>query len=170
MSGRIYISGINEMPRHVRQLGPSHLISIVQPEYQPPRPVEIDPGRHLRIAVHDVSEPDGWSVVIDHDDIRRMIDFVDAWDPDAGDLLVHCLAGVSRSTATALISHWRKTGDAAASARCLREAAPYAVPNRLIISLADEVLGLGGELERARQLMGSPDAPFLEERLATLRL
>ncbi|MEE2778002.1 MAG: hypothetical protein VYE73_14700 [Acidobacteriota bacterium] len=167
---RIHITGLSQMPMHVRELGPTHLISVVQPEYQPQRPPEIPEERHLRIAVHDVSEDDGWSVVVGTPEIRRILEFAESWEPEGGDLLVHCLAGVSRSTATALIAHYLKTGNALASAIALRRSVPYAVPNRRIVELADDELELGGGLISARERMGPPTSPFYEERLATLEL
>ena len=82
---------------------------------------------------------------------------------------MHCYAGVSRSTATALIAATMKTGDAHWSALRLRAAAPHAAPNRRIISLADEVLDLGGELETASAAMGDP-VGVVEGPLTVLRI
>ena len=160
MTRKIIITGLYEMPEHVRNLRPSHLISVIQPELQPARPPEIRESRHLRVQVHDVSEPDGWSVIPEAEHVHEIAAFVDAWDPGGGSLLVHCYAGVSRSTATALVAHSIKTGDPFASARALREAAPHAAPNRRIVLLADAVLGLGGSLVEAVETMGERD--FLE--------
>lgn len=170
MNGHIYISGLFHMPRLVRELRPSHLISIIQPELQPRRPAEITTERHLRIAVHDISEADGFSVLPQADDVRTLLDFAESWSPNDGSLLVHCYAGVSRSTAAALITHFLKTGDADASARSLREAAPYAAPNRRILDLADSELGLDGALARASESMGPPRFQLMEETLAALAL
>ena len=158
------------MPLHVRELGPTHLVSIIQPELQPERPPAIPSQRHLRVAVHDVSEDDGWSVLVQPPDVRQVIEFFDAWEPDAGSLLVHCYAGVSRSTAVALIAHTMKSGDPQASARSLREAASWAVPNRRIVALADDELGLGGALLRARETMGSATLLATRPSLAILEV
>ena len=168
MRGHIYISGLFDMPRYVHQLEPTHLISIIQPEFQPPRPREISAERHLRVAVHDISEPDGFGVLPEGNDVRHLVDFAREWSPDLGSLLVHCFAGVSRSTATALIVHFLKTGDAGVSARALRQAAPYAMPNRLIVALADDELGLGGALVSATQRMAPPTLRLVEETLAVV--
>lgn len=167
---QIYITGLFEMPRYVDELEPSHLISIIQPEFQPDRPTLIPAERHLRVAVHDISEPDGWGVLIADDDVRDLIDFLDGWDPDSGSLMVHCFAGVSRSTASALIAHYLKTGDEEASARALRRAAPHAAPNRRIIALADRELDLGGALIEAVTSLGPPSVWLEQETLATLAL
>ena len=169
-TGYIYISGLFDMPQHVRDLEPSHLISIIQPELQPRRPQEILAERHLRLAVHDVSEPDGFSVLVQPDDVRALLDFADAWSPEAGSLLVHCYAGISRSTAAALIAHLLKTGDPETSAQALRHAAPHASPNRRIVALADDELGLDGALIRASEGMGAARLWLEEEPLAALTI
>jgi predicted protein tyrosine phosphatase len=39
----------------------------------------------------------------------------------------------------------------------LRQLAPHAKPNRRMIALADEALGLGGRLAGAVEAMGEPD-------------
>ena len=53
----IYVCNLFEMPGHVEALGASHLISLVPAEEQPPTPAGLDPDRHLRIEIHDISEP-----------------------------------------------------------------------------------------------------------------
>ena len=69
-------------------------------------------------------------------------------------MLIHCLAGVSRSTAVALIAHVLHTGDPRRSAAARREASAYAWPNRRIVALADSILGFDGQLAAAREDMG----------------
>ena len=158
------------MPRYVRELAPTHLISILQREFQPVRPELIAPEHHLRVEIHDIVEHDDWGVLAQRDHIRVLIDFARQWDPDSGDLLVHCYAGVSRSTAAALVAHHLRTGDPEASAWELRRAAPHAFPKRWIVALADEELGLGGTLIEAVERIGPPEVWIEEETLASLRL
>lgn len=70
-------------------------------------------------------------------------------------LLVQCALGWSRSAATALAikTAFRKAHDAAFSpescADWLAQTRPQATPNRMIVALADEMLGLSGDLVRA---------------------
>lgn len=167
---QIYVTGLFEMPRFVEELEPSHLVSIIQPEFQPDRPVLVPVENHLRVAVHDISEADGWGVLVGQDDVRSLINFLESWNPDTGSLMVHCFAGVSRSTASALIAHYLKSGDAEASAQELRHAAPHAAPNRRIVELADQELGLRGLLMDAVANIGPPTAWLERETLATLSL
>jgi hypothetical protein len=87
-----------------------------------------------------------------------------------GPILIHCLAGVSRSTAAALIAlALVADGREAEAARRLREAAPHASPNRRIVMLADRLLGRRGRLVLARETMG-PAEPVLPVPLVELPL
>jgi predicted protein tyrosine phosphatase len=82
-------------------------------------------------------------------------------------MLVHCWAGVSRSTASAFIVACDRNPDAdeTAIAAALRKAGPGATPNPLIVRLADDVMGRGGRMVDAVQGIGKgvyvyPGAPF----------
>jgi len=150
----IYVTSLFEMPHYVRSLAPTHLVSIIQPEYQPDTPAEIDVEKHHRVAVHDISQPVLGSIHMQDAHIEDLIEFLRAWPQQEG-LLVHCYTGISRSTAVALVALNLKTrGSELEVALALRAAAPHASPNRLIISLADRILGLDGRLIDAREAMG----------------
>jgi predicted protein tyrosine phosphatase len=82
-------------------------------------------------------------------DIERLLAF--DRDHDVGDaLVIHCTAGISRSTAAfaiLLAQRFPSTeADIFAELRALR---PQAWPNSLMIALADDVLALDGRLVRA---------------------
>jgi predicted protein tyrosine phosphatase len=159
------------MPHYVRELAPVRVVSIIQPEYQPPRPEDVPEPAHLRVGVHDISRQQGGQILPGQRDVENLIAFVQAWDPAEGALLAHCFAGISRSTATALIAATIKTGDPHWSALRLRAAAPHAAPNRRIIELADRLLGLTGELVEACEAMGdSSPTHYGEGPLTVLRI
>ncbi len=164
----IFVTNLFDMPHYVREFSPARLVSIIQPELQPARPAEIEEDFHLRISVHDIIEPVPEQILLETPHITKLLSFIDAWDPSAGALLTHCYAGVSRSTATALIAAYMKTGDAVASAKSLRRAAPHAIPNLRLIELADRLLGCQGDLITAREAMGGASACV--EALTILRL
>ena len=169
----IYVSSLADMPGLVRRFGVRDLVSIVQPDAQPSTPWGVDPDRHYRCAVHDIVEPRPGEVLAQSGHIAELIDFLGTWDGESP-LLTHCLAGVSRSTAVALIAHVLQTGDPSKSARALREASPYAWPNRRIVALADSLMGFEGALIEAREAMGAAiwetDPDYLKEpgRFTTL--
>lgn len=151
----IYVSSLFEMPAYARSLRPGYLVSIIQPEFQPQTPPEIEVAKHHRVAVHDISQAVFGSIHVQDEHIQDLIRFLRAW-PVQESLLVHCYAGISRSTAVALIALTIKhKGTELDAALALRAAAPHASPNRLIIFLADRLLGLDGRLIAARENMGT---------------
>ncbi len=86
------------------------------------------------------------------------------WDRRAP-LVVHCYAGISRSTASAFatVCALNPHRDEMAIARLIRDASPIAAPNRLIVSLADKALGREGRMLRALDAMG-PGSMSVEGR------
>ena len=141
----IYVCNLHEMPSHVQALGPTHLVSLVAPGEMPPTPAGIELERHLRIEIHDISEPLDGHVLPEAEHLAEVIDFLRAWSHDDGALLVHCVAGISRSMAVALIALVIKAGGRELeAAQALRKAAPHAWPNTRIIALADQILGCRG--------------------------
>jgi predicted protein tyrosine phosphatase len=100
------------------------------------------------------------------------------WKHDDDPLLIHCAAGISRhcaagisrSMASALIALVLKAGGREPeAAQSIRVAAPHAHPNRRIVALADEILGLEGRLIAAREAMG-PAEPMMHGPLVRLPL
>ena len=78
-----------------------------------------------------------------------------SWDR-AEPLLIHCFAGVSRSTAAAFIAACALAPerDEFAIARSLRAASPTASPNARLVALADAVLDRGGRMNEAIEAIG----------------
>ncbi|WP_426000188.1 tyrosine phosphatase family protein [Caulobacter sp. DWR1-3-2b1] len=133
---------------------PSHMVSLLSPS-SPPESWPAPDGEHLRLAFHDIAAPRDGLVAPNAEQVADLLAFTARWDA-ARPLLVHCWAGVSRSTAAALIiACQRAPGRAEAEiARALRLAAPYATPNPLMVALADEMLGRSGRLIAAVAAIG----------------
>jgi predicted protein tyrosine phosphatase len=145
------------MPDVVERMRPHGLISLLPAANQPPTPLEIRKGGHLRILVDDIDEPQPGYTAPARAHVAELVGFLRATPPRAS-LVIHCLAGVSRSTAAALIAlALDAPGREAEAARVLREASPFASPNRLLVSLADRELGRKGALVAALDAMGEPD-------------
>lgn len=160
----IYVCNMRELEEHAVSLAPDRLISVVGAAYQPPTPLGLDPGAHLRVSCDDIVEPAPLEVAPDRRHIEQIIAFARDWDP-AGKILVHCYAGISRSTAAALIvycAHFPETVGRATGH--LRRTASYARPNALIVALGDELLGMNGRLVEAVRSMG-PASFAMEGRL-----
>jgi predicted protein tyrosine phosphatase len=130
---------------------PSHLISLLSPTSSVETWPAVEPGEAgLRLAFHDIAEPRPGLIAPDAAMVGQLLTFAEAWD-GARPMLVHCWAGVSRSTAAAFIIACQRApeGSEQAIAEALRAAAPFATPNPLLVSLADTALGRGGRMSRA---------------------
>ncbi len=149
----IYLCNLWDMPKHVAELHPSGLISLVAPEEQPLTPAEIPAERHLRLAVHDITEPRPGQVAPAAEHVSALIEFLN--QAQGQSVLIHCVAGISRSTAAALVALVLDAEGREMEAACrLRQAAPHAYPNRRLIALADRLLGRRGRLIAACEAMG----------------
>ena len=118
-------------------------------------PEGIDPDRHLRLSVNDVSESWAAEMPPAPHHVERLIQFGRGWSADAP-MLVHCWAGISRSTAAAFIVLCDRYGPGSEKriAQQLRAAAPHAFPNPLLVKLADEALGRRGRMIAAVREIG----------------
>lgn len=135
---------------------PSHLLILLSPTSpEDAWPRADDGGACLRLAFHDIDGPREGFTPPDASLVARLLDFTAGWDP-ARPMLVHCWAGVSRSTAAAYIIACQFGPQRSESeiARTLRATAPYATPNPLLVGLADELLGRGGRMVAAVAAMG----------------
>lgn len=157
------------MPAAVAEHRVGALVSIIQAEFQPTTPPTVKAAQHHRCAVHDITVAQPGEILAGTEHIQALVAFLRQWD-GAVPLLAHCFAGVSRSTAVALIAHAMRSGDAEASAAALRRAIPYALPNRHIVALADAELGFGGALARARDGLPAPTDRKPPGHVATLPL
>ncbi len=82
-------------------------------------------------------------------------------------MLVHCWAGISRSSATAFILACERAPDASEReiAQTLRRASVAASPNPLMVQLADDMLSRGGRMVNAVRAIGPgtyswPNPPY----------
>ncbi len=145
------------MPGHAEALRPDRVITLLQAEWQPPTPPGVAPEHHCRVVINDITEPSEDQILPTREHVEALIAFLEA--SRQASLLVHCYAGVSRSTAAALIAMVLDApGREREATRALRSAAPYAQPNRLIIRLADEILERRGGLVAALAAMGPATA------------
>ncbi|HEX5079816.1 MAG TPA: protein-tyrosine phosphatase family protein [Geminicoccaceae bacterium] len=153
----IYVCGLLDLASHIRAVNPSHLVSLVTDEEQPATPAGMLVERHLRVVIHDINEPLDGHILADAQHIAGLISFVRTWPDTQAPMLIHCMAGISRSMAAALIALVTKAGGRELeAAERLRRAAPHAFPNRRMIALADELLRCEGRLIAAREAMGPP--------------
>ena len=119
------------------------------------RPVAIVPENHLWLRLHDISAPLDGYIVPGEQHVADLLNFVRGWDRRAP-LVMHCYAGISRSTASAFASVCALSPhrDERSIAQALRLASPTATPNIRIVSLADRLLGRDGRMTSAIETIG----------------
>ncbi len=149
------------------RLRPGRVISLLQPEWQPATPSGLAPEHHLRVEINDITSPDPDQILPERAHVEQLVAFLEAARGQS--LLIHCYAGISRSPAAALVAMVLDApGREQAAALTLREAAPYAQPNRLLIELSDDLLGRGGRLVAALDAMGPASTADPERGLLEL--
>jgi predicted protein tyrosine phosphatase len=114
-------------------------------------------ARKLRLLVADVVTELGAT----EEDILRIIRLAEGLRSDTGRVLIHCEAGVSRSSAAALImyAYWLGPGREQEAMERVLSQRPLAIPNRRMIQLADRLLDRGGRLVEALAVSRLEPAP-----------
>src|ERR1700751_1839632 len=149
---RLTICGIPELDEHCTT-GVTHVLSLLDPDCaDPPAFAAFAPHHRVALRFHDVIEPKPDRIPPSLRDVERLLalgrELIDA---PQGHLLIHCHAGVSRSTGAAaliLAQAWpdrpaRVAFDAVTNIR------PRAWPNMRILELGDGLLGRNGEIVAA---------------------
>lgn len=123
-----------------------------------------DDEKHLKLAFEDIDAPIDGVIGPEKSHVEELIAFVSKWNRDTP-LLIHCWAGVSRSSASAFITAClhNPEADEVALANIMREASPTAKPNARLIAFADEILGRNGRMIDAVAAMSAHE--FTEEAI-----
>ncbi|MCP4248765.1 MAG: protein tyrosine phosphatase, partial [bacterium] len=98
----IHITSLADFPGHAAELQPSHVISMLADDGFPATPESVTGENHLRLTFDDINSPLPGHVPPSPDDLERLIAFGRSWNGN-GTVISHCFAGVSRSSAAALI-------------------------------------------------------------------
>jgi predicted protein tyrosine phosphatase len=152
---RLTICGLDELACHSAG-GVTHVLSILDPDWP-----ELEafhayaPHRRLELRFHDVIDPAPDWILPQQEHVERLLafgrDLAGEATSTGSHLLVHCHAGVSRSTAAAalLLVQAQPGRPAAAALAAIAAMRPRAWPNLRIIELGDTLLGRGGEIVAA---------------------
>jgi predicted protein tyrosine phosphatase len=151
----IHVSSLSRLYETVAATGASHVVTLINAKTPVERPPSIAAERHLFIGVSDILEPMDGHIIPGEEHVMRLNNFVDAWDR-SHPLVIHCWAGISRSTAAAVITacRLRPHQDEHTIALRLRHAAPSATPNLKLVATADAILGRNGRMIAAIESIG----------------
>jgi predicted protein tyrosine phosphatase len=151
----IHVCSLARLHATVDETGARHIVTLLRLTDRVERPGHIHPANHLVLAVDDISEPMDGHTVPATEHVERLIDFVGAWDR-AAPMVVHCYAGISRSTAGAFVAACllNPSRDEQQIAWDIRRASRTAQPNARIVSIADRLLKRQGRMVRAVETIG----------------
>ncbi len=151
----IHVCSLARLPKVTAACGASHVVTLVTAETPVPRPESIETGNHLLLGMNDIVSAADGMVMPGRQHVLDLIDFAQRWDREHP-IVVHCWAGISRSTAAAFIMACalRPDFDEEELARDIRFRSPTATPNRRLVALADEAIGRDGRMVRAIEAIG----------------
>jgi predicted protein tyrosine phosphatase len=151
---RITVCGLDELATHCNARV-SHVLSILDPEWPVPE-IFGQFGEHLKLELrfHDVIEVRAGSVAPGPRDVQQLLAFGATLNREPAidaHLLVHCHAGVSRSSASMAVLVAQAMPDRSGDvifAEILR-IRPQIWPNLRIVEMGDRALGRNGDLMAA---------------------
>jgi predicted protein tyrosine phosphatase len=154
----IHVCSLSRLHATVDECGARWIVTMLRLIDRVDRPVHIAPENHLVLAVDDIVTPaDGYTAPAE-EHVQRLIEFVGKWDR-AAPMVVHCFAGISRSTAGAFVTACalNPKRDEMQIAWEIRRASRTAQPNARIVSIADRLLKRNGRMVRAIETIGPGD-------------
>lgn len=151
----LHVSPLSRLDETVAAVRARHLVTLINLGTTVARPAGIAPARHLFLGMSDISQALDGHVLAGQEHMARLLAFLRDWDR-AEPMVIHCWAGISRSTAAAYIAACalRPERDEDEVADALRSAAPSATPNARLVALADAALGRRGRMIRAITRIG----------------
>ena len=154
-AGRIHVCSLARLHDTVAESGASHIATLINAATPVERPGHIAAGNHRFLGFNDITEPMDGMTAPGEEHVAALLDFVRGWDREAP-MVVHCWAGISRSTAAAFIavSALNPQRDVAELARTVRALSPSATPNARLVALADDMLSRGGTMVDAVRAIG----------------
>jgi predicted protein tyrosine phosphatase len=151
----IHVCSLARLHATVEETGAQHVVTLLGVEDDFLLPASVPVSNHLRLHMHDISDPMDGYVTPDVEHIERLLEFVHSWQRETP-LIIHCYAGISRSPAAAFtaVCALNPMRDEHSIARALRRASHTAFPNPRIVRLADQVLARRGRMVAAVEAIG----------------
>jgi predicted protein tyrosine phosphatase len=152
---RIHVCPLSRLEATVAASGARRLVTLINVATPVVRPAGILEADHLILGLSDITAAVDGHILPADEHVDRLLAFVSDWNR-AAPMVIHCWAGVSRSTAAAFVAACALDPDRDERdlALALRAASPTATPNRLIVALADARLGRQGRMVEAIAAIG----------------
>lgn len=151
----IHVCSLARLHTTVAETGAKHVVTLMKDVAMVRRPDSIVEANHLLLDMDDITAIMDGYVPPSEAHVEKLIQFVTAWDRTTP-IVVHCYAGISRSTAGAFITACalNPKRDELSIARTIRSFSPTAQPNSRLVSLADDILGRKGRMVNAIRAIG----------------
>lgn len=148
----LWVCPVSDLKRVTGELDGFDLLTLLSPDHADEDHRGLACDRHLELRFNDIVEPQAGLVSPDRELLANIIAFGrQAQNP----VVIHCWAGISRSSAAAyVLACDRSAGHESDIADELRRRAPFATPNRLMVALADHLLGRQGKMVAAIDRIG----------------
>jgi predicted protein tyrosine phosphatase len=153
----IHVCSLARLHDTVAETGASHMVTLLRLVDRVQRPASIAQSNHLILGMDDIAGPMDGHIPPAEEHVLDLIGFVQRWDRQAP-LVIHCYAGISRSTAGAFISACALNPgrDEMAIARAIRSSSTTAMPNAMLVGHADRILRRQGRMVAAIKALGPP--------------
>lgn len=151
----IHVCSLAKVEETVARTGAGRLLSLLSAGTEVTRPASIARENHLHLVMHDIAVAQDGMTMPGEEHVLDILDFGRQWDRTRP-LVIHCYAGISRSTASAYIiaAALAPQRDEVELARTLRALSPSATPNPRLIAVADVLLDRKGRMVEAIQAIG----------------
>ncbi|MES0076186.1 tyrosine phosphatase family protein [Mesorhizobium sp. M0058] len=151
----IHVCSLAKLEETVARSRAERVLSLLAAGTEVTRPASISRENHLHLVMHDIAVAQDGMTMPGEEHVRNLLDFARRWD-SAKPMVVHCYAGISRSTASAYIiaAALAPKRDEAELARTLRKLSLSATPNPRLIAVADALLGREGRMIEAIEAIG----------------
>lgn len=157
----LVVCPLSKIQHTATSTGAKRMLTVINAGTPVERPQEIAEEHHLFLGFNDIAMPMEGMTLPGEEHVRAILDFARGWDREAP-MIVHCFAGISRSTASAYMIALALNPelDERDLAFDLRWRAPSATPNPKLIEIADAVLGREGRMVDAIRLIGRGQDAF----------
>ncbi|MGE3148583.1 MAG: tyrosine phosphatase family protein [Pseudorhodoplanes sp.] len=151
----IHVCSLARLHNTVEETGARHVVTLMKNVAAVQRQQSIPEPHHLLLDMDDITTVLDGFVAPCEDHVTKLIGFVQTWNRTKP-IVIHCYAGISRSTAGAFITACALNPQRSEEtiARAIRDASIIANPNALLVAHADRLLGRNGRMVRAIEAIG----------------
>jgi predicted protein tyrosine phosphatase len=151
----IYVCPLSKIEETVTLSSARRLVTLLNAGTPVSRPASLRLEDHLILSMNDITVEQADMTLPGEEHVQGLLDFAREWDRTAP-LVIHCFAGISRSTAAAysVAAALAPKRDEAELAAALRRLSPSATPNARLIAIADRLLGRQGRMIAAIESIG----------------